>query len=88
MGRRKKIESPQLLDAAASGASVAEPVPAAQSVAPALPVVKVWRVKTEAIVSLFGHVTTLPAGSLVSAALYGPDGLARIRAQADLEPVR
>jgi hypothetical protein len=51
------------------------------------PTVQRWRVAREAIVSLFGHMTTMQAGKIVSAAEYGPDGLKRIADQVELVPV-
>ena len=47
-----------------------------------------WVVLEDAVVSLFGQMTTLPAGTLVSAASYGPIGIKRIMEQGvALEPV-
>jgi len=40
-----------------------------------------WVVLEDAVVSLFGQVTTLPAGTVVSAASYGPTGIKRIMEQ-------
>ncbi len=40
-----------------------------------------WIVLEDAVVSLFGQVTTLPAGTVVSAASYGPTGIKRIMEQ-------
>lgn len=47
-----------------------------------------WLVLEDQTVSLFGQVTTLPAGTVVSAASYGPAGIKRIMEQGVLlEPV-
>lgn len=47
-----------------------------------------WVVLEDTVVSLFGQMTTLPAGTLVSAASYGPIGIKRIMEQGvALEPV-
>lgn len=61
---------------AQEGAPVAAPVPTK------------WKVLEDKTVSLFGQVTLLPAGTVVSAASYGPIGLRRIMEQGvALEPV-
>ena len=47
-----------------------------------------WVVLEDQMVSLFGQMTLLPAGTLVSAASYGPSGIKRIMEQGvQLEPV-
>ena len=47
-----------------------------------------WVVLEDQMVSLFGQMTLLPAGTLVSAASYGPVGIKRIMEQGvQLEPV-
>ena len=47
-----------------------------------------WVVLADQVVSLFGQVTLLPAGTVVSAASYGPVGIKRIMEQGvQLEPV-
>lgn len=47
-----------------------------------------WVVLEDQRVSLFGQVTLLPAGTVVSAASYGPVGIKRIMEQGvQLEPV-
>lgn len=47
-----------------------------------------WMVLEDTVVSLFGQMTTLPAGTVVSAASYGPIGIKRIMEQGvALEPV-
>lgn len=47
-----------------------------------------WRVRKTMRVSWFGHVTTMPAGKIVSLASCGPDGIARLREQGvELEPM-
>lgn len=47
-----------------------------------------WMVVEEAVVSLFGQMTTLPVGTIVSARSYGPQGVKRIIEQGVmLEPV-
>lgn len=47
-----------------------------------------WVVLEDQMVSLFGQMTLLPAGTVVSAASYGPVGIKRIMEQGvQLEPV-
>ena len=47
-----------------------------------------WLVLEDQTVSLFGQMTLLPAGTVVSAASYGPNGIKRIMEQGVLlEPV-
>lgn len=47
-----------------------------------------WMVLEDQTVSLFGHMTLLPAGTVVSAASYGPAGIKRIMEQGvQLAPV-
>ena len=56
------------------------PVPAAKA--------SRWLVLEDTVVSLFGQMTTLPAGSFVSVASYGPEAIKRIMEQGvALEPV-
>jgi hypothetical protein len=45
------------------------------------PVPTKWMVLEEATVSLFGQITTLPAGSYVSVRSYGEEGIRRIMRQ-------
>ncbi len=40
-----------------------------------------WMVLEDQTVSLFGHMTLLPAGTVISAASYGPAGIKRIMEQ-------
>lgn len=101
MARRRKevasqdtveaVEADQVDAAAEAQALVeAEVLPesvAAQEGAPVAAPTK-WRVKEDRTVSLFGQITLLPAGTVVSAASYGPAGLRRIMEQGvTLEPV-
>lgn len=83
--RRKQDASPTLLDVApdAGGAPVVE-----APVAPVVVPVTTWRVTRTVKVSLFGQLTTLSEGKLVSIKGYGLDGIERIRKQVELEPVR
>lgn len=81
MARRRKTQL-ELPTTALVGdgvdAQVTSDAPAeVQAIAP----VRAWTVARDARVSLFGQLTVLPAGSRVSAAEYGPDGVARIVAQ-------
>lgn len=47
-----------------------------------------WLVLEDQVVSLFGQMTTLPAGTVVSVGSYGPVGIKRIMEQGVvLEPV-
>lgn len=47
-----------------------------------------WMVLEDQMVSLFGHMTLLPAGTVISAASYGPTGIKRIMEQGvQLAPV-
>lgn len=46
-----------------------------------------WRVAQTTKVSLFGQLTTLQAGDVVSVASYGVVGMLRIAEQVALEPV-
>ena len=51
-------------------------------------VVTKWLVLKSTKVSLYGQITTLPAGSTISVGSYGEDGIRRIMAQGvHLEPV-
>lgn len=60
--------------------TTAKPTPA--------PLTTVWRVPQTVRVSVFGHITTLPAGSLVKLSDYGDDGIRRLLDQVpDLIPV-
>lgn len=101
MGRRRKevalqdtveaVEADQMDSAADVQAPVeAEVFPesdVAKEVAPVAKPTK-WVVLEDKTVSLFGQVTLLPAGTVVSAASYGPIGLKRIMEQGVmLEPV-
>lgn len=47
-----------------------------------------WLVLEEKVVSLFGQMTTLSAGTVVSARAYGPEGVKRILQQnVMMEPI-
>lgn len=86
----------EIVDAAAEeleveAGSVAEQegAPAYEEAAPA-PIANPtkWVVLEDQRVSLFGQMTLLPAGTVVSAASYGPVGIKRIMEQGvQLEPV-
>ena len=64
-----------------------EGAPVVEDAAPA-PVPTKWVVMEEQRVSLFGQITTLPAGTIVSVASYGPEGMRRlIEQQVQLAPL-
>lgn len=88
--RRKQNDAPMLIDAGPEAGSVvlAGPVVAPDVQPPVAAPVTVWRVTRTAKVSLRGQLTTLTAGKLVSVRSYGTDGIAMIRQQVELEPVR
>ena len=97
MGRRRKEQASQdMIEAVdqppmfAADESLIEVVPEsmeAEEGAPAVVPTK-WIVLEDQVVSLFGQMTTLPAGTVVSARSYGPEGVRRIMEQGVLmEPV-
>lgn len=72
----------------AAPVAVDAPVPPESSEAPAAPVVARWQVAATKRVSLFGQLTTLSRGSIVSVAEYGPQAIERLREQGVvLEPM-
>lgn len=90
--RRKEVATLDTVEAVEAEPVIAaaqiEEAPAAAAVEPAPAAPAKWVVLEDKVVSLFGQVTTLPAGTLVSAASYGPIGLKRIMEQGvKLEPV-
>lgn len=62
---------------------VVDSVPAEESVtaAPTVSNPTKWVVLEDQVVSLFGQMTTLPAGTIVSIGSYGPIGVKRIMEQ-------
>lgn len=104
MGRKRKEQASldmveaveaEIVDAAAEElevevtAEAPAEAPVVEEAAPA-PIANptVWVVLEDQMVSLFGQMTLLPAGTLVSAASYGPVGIKRIMEQGvQLEPV-
>lgn len=104
MGRKRKEQASldmveaveaEIVDAAAEELEVEvkaeepEVAPVVEEAAPA-PIANPtkWVVLEDQMVSLFGQMTLLPAGTLVSAASYGPVGIKRIMEQGvQLEPV-
>ena len=96
MARKKREQLEMSAAAEAESALVADSdapavaSPAIEEPAPveaAAPVVR-WRVAASARVSLFGHLTSLPAGDVVGLNEYGPEGIARLREQGVvLEPM-
>lgn len=77
------------LEVEASSVAEQEDAPVYEEAAPA-PIANPtkWVVLEDQRVSLFGQVTLLPAGTVVSAASYGPVGIKRIMEQGvQLEPV-
>lgn len=60
------------------GAPVLAEEPVAAPVEMSIAHPRVWEVLEDHTVSLFGHMTLLPAGTVVSAASYGPRGVERI----------
>ena len=104
MGRRRKEQASldmveaveaEIMDAAADEIEVEAGSIEEQEVAPVVeeapaPIANPtkWVVLEDQMVSLFGQMTLLPAGTLVSAASYGPVGIKRIMEQGvQLEPV-
>ena len=85
MARKRKTQT-EATDALLLG-DAAPVVGDAVASASAIPAARAWRVVRETKVSLFGHMTTLPEGCVVTAAEYGPDGIERIAAQAELVSV-
>lgn len=86
MARKRKTQQELPLaaaDAVEASAAVSSDAPATS---PQVAPVRAWRVVKDTRVSLFGHLTWLTAGTRVTAAEYGPDGLARIAAQVELAP--
>lgn len=93
MGRKRKelasldsVEAmePSAVDAADENVLVeAEMLPSEVVVEESAPVAAPtkWVVLEDAEVSLFGQMTVLPAGTVVSAASYGPNGIKRIMEQ-------
>lgn len=92
--KRKEDTAPASLDSALPSALVVEeaafasPSEAPLEVAPAQPAASKWRVGETKQVSMFGHMTTITQGDVVSVSEYGPEGIARLREQGvALEPV-
>ena len=96
MGRRRKeqasLDLAPAVEAEIEFAPEAEPEVLPDSVeaqegAPTAPP-SIWMVLEDKVVSLFGQITTLPAGTIVSARSYGPQGVKRIMEQGVMmEPV-
>ena len=88
--KRKEVEPSDTLAEELVEADVApeaQPVEAVEEAAPA-PVPTAWVVLEKAKVSLYGQITTLPAGSTISVGSYGEDGIRRIMQQGvKLEPL-
>ena len=99
MGRRRKEQASQdvveaveadAMDAAAAALASLEAEILTESVEEpaAIAAPSRWLVLEDRVVSLFGQMTTLPAGSFVSVASYGPEAIKRIMEQGvALEPV-
>lgn len=97
MGRRRKdqatqdvveaVEQQPMFAAEEAPVEVETESVEAEEGAPAIVPTK-WIVLEDQVVSLFGQMTTLPAGTVVSARSYGPEGVRRIMEQGVLmEPV-
>lgn len=88
--KRKEVEPSDTLAEELVEADVApeaQPVEAVEEAALA-PVPTAWVVLEKAKVSLYGQITTLPAGSTISVGSYGEDGIRRIMQQGvKLEPL-
>lgn len=88
--KRKEVEPSDTLAEELVEADVApeaQPVEAVEEEAQA-PVPTAWVVLEKAKVSLYGQITTLPAGSTISVGSYGEDGIRRIMQQGvKLEPL-
>lgn len=86
MARRRKaqLELPTVGADAAVGTQVTSD---ATAVGPVNTAPTAWRVARTAQVSLFGQLTTVHEGDVVSAAGYGSLGLRRLGEQVELIPV-
>lgn len=87
MARRKKEQSGSESQAAVSLPEEAAPAPLSEPAAPA-PAPSRWTVLADVRVSLFGHMTNLTSGTVVSVNEYGPEGISRLLEQGvALEPM-
>lgn len=86
MARKRKEQQSESGAVEATAALFAVEAPAVTEAAPEhvpveCPAPKAWRVQTEQRVSLWGHLTTMPAGTIIKAGEYGDAGLERLREQ-------
>ena len=94
MARRRKdqasLDVQEAIEASSVDAAVEPVMEDVVEAAPPAPVAAPtkWMVMEDTVVSLFGQMTTMPAGTVISAASYGPSGIKRIMEQkVALEPV-
>lgn len=91
MARKRKDDNATVAPAPVeeqAAAVEAAPAPAIEAPAVSAPPVMQWRVGETKRVALFGHLTTLTKGDVVSVGEYGPEGIERLREQGvALEPV-
>lgn len=96
MGRKRREQQVEMaVEAAVSPVEAALPeipetpeVSASDEQAPAPVQPTAWKVGATVRVSLFGQLTTIHAGTVVSVPEYGAQGIARLREQGvQLEPV-
>jgi hypothetical protein len=97
MGRKRREQQVEIAAVEAVESPVPESLPeqletpevrASDEQVPAPVAPTAWKVGATVRVSLFGQITTLPEGTLVTARSYGLQGIARLREQGvKLEPV-
>lgn len=88
--KRKDDNAPVAAVPVEEQAAAVEAVPAPAIEAPVVsaPSASQWRVGETKRVALFGHMTTITKGDVVSVNEYGPEGIERLREQGvALEPV-
>lgn len=86
MARRRKAQM-ELPVAAEEAGAVAQVASDAVTESPRMDPPKKWRVARTTKVSLFGQLTTLQEGDVVTVAGYGALGVKRIAEQVELVPV-